>query len=160
MHKSLQTRTTGALPDQCARSLLDALPLVMDFVRTHMRESRASLSIAQFRALLFLRRHSGASLADLARHQGVAMATASVMVERLVRSGWVQRVPAPEERRRICLSLSETGAGLVDQARTAAHARLADRLSSLSAEEIDRVIEGVVLLTRVFAKENPINRRA
>ncbi|MDA8095668.1 MAG: MarR family transcriptional regulator [Betaproteobacteria bacterium] len=159
MHKSLQTGTNGALPDRCARSLLDALPLVMDFVRAHMRESRSSLSIAQFRALLFLRRHSGASLADLARHQGVAMATASVMVERLVRSGWVQRVPAPEERRRVCLSLSETGAKLVDQARTATHAQLAERLSSLSAEELDRVIESVLLLTRVFAKEDPASRR-
>jgi DNA-binding MarR family transcriptional regulator len=55
--------------EDCARELLDVVPLVTRSIRREIRQHRAEgLSVPQFRTLLFLRRNPGASLIDVADH--------------------------------------------------------------------------------------------
>src|SRR5213593_56534 len=96
---------SSSVADRCAREILETVPLVMRVVRGEMRRQGAHLvSVPQFRALAFVERHPGASLAGVAEHLGVTAPTASTIVDRLVRRRLVGRVPDPAERRRVVLS--------------------------------------------------------
>ena len=101
----------------CARQILEVLPRAMDLLRFEMRqEAVEGLSVPQFRVLAFLDRNPGTSLSSVAEFVGVANATASSMVDRLVRRGLVLREGNPRERRRIMLELTREGASLLEGA--------------------------------------------
>lgn len=141
----------GITPERCAGELMEAVPLVMRFIRAEMRRRGGpSLSVVQFRALAFLDRHPGAPLSDVADHLGVARPTASTVVDRLVRQGLVVRAEDPRERRRVSLTLSAAGAQLLRQAREATRARVAEVLAGLPAEQLRTVAAAAALLARAF----------
>lgn len=127
------------------------VPVVMHFLRAEARRHGTPfLSVPQFRVLVFLYRHPGTSLSSAAEHLGVTCPTASVLVDRLVRRGLVDRTDYPQERRRIALTLTTTGAQHLQQARDAARARVASLLAGLSGVELHKIEEGVTLLGKVF----------
>ena len=60
---------------ELASKLVEVIPLVMRAIRSHMRANRAlDLSVPQYRALGFVVRHPGASLSQVAEHQGLTLA--------------------------------------------------------------------------------------
>ncbi|MGH2504870.1 MAG: MarR family winged helix-turn-helix transcriptional regulator, partial [Ktedonobacterales bacterium] len=64
-----------------AAALMEVAPLVMREIRTRMRQSRgAGLSVPQFRALGYLRRHPGCSLTEVADHLGLSVPATSRLV--------------------------------------------------------------------------------
>lgn len=141
-------------PDDCAALVLETVPLVMRSVRAEMRGHRApDLSVPQFRALNFLYRRPGASLSDVADHVGVTLPSMSKLVEKLVARGLVTRQDDPGDRRRITLALTEPGRAELQAAREATHARLAQRLATLSPEQRAVVAEAMRALRGVFAPE-------
>ena len=142
---------TAITPELCAREVMETVPLVMHFIRIEMRSRRApSLSVPQFRVLTFLSRMPGAPLAGVAEHLGVARSTASAIVDRLVRRKLVSRTEDPQERRCVVLTLTPTGAQLLEEAREAAWARMAKVLAGLSAADLLQVTEGLSRLGNVF----------
>lgn len=119
-----------------AQALLDLIPAVMRFIRGEMRAHAGQrLSVAQFRALAYLARTPGASLAQVAEHLAVTSATASALVDRLVKRGLVRRETHPRERRRVVLELTDEGRQLWDSARFHTRRRLQAMLAELSYEE-------------------------
>ena len=89
-------------PEECARQVLEAVPLVMLAIRTEMRRHRGSdLSVPQFRVLVYLNRHAGASLSDIAEHMGLTLPSMSKMIDGLVLRGLVLRRTNPADRRRV-----------------------------------------------------------
>lgn len=139
-------------PEECAAEVIDAVPLVMQFIRSEMRRQGDTnlLSVPQFRALRFLSQYPGASLSNLAEHLGVTRATASTIVERLVRRGLIQRVEHHQERRRNVHTLTPVGSEHLQQARDAARSRLAGVLAELPDTKLLQVAEGAMLLKDVF----------
>jgi DNA-binding MarR family transcriptional regulator len=138
---------------ECANRVMDAIPLVMRFIRADMREnSAACLSIPQLRALAFLKRNPGASLSDLAEHLGVTCATASTTTERLVQRDFIQRTDHPQERRRVVLNLTDEGKQHLEQTQSQTRTHIADLLEGLTAEQISQIEEGLTLLKNVFEK--------
>ncbi|MBI3325984.1 MAG: MarR family transcriptional regulator [Nitrospinae bacterium] len=134
-----------------AREVMETVPLVMRFLRAEMRRERTrSLSVPQFRALVFLNQHPGTSLSSVADDLGVTRPTASALIDRLVRRGLVDRSEHPQERRHVVLALTPMGARHLQQGREAARARIASVLASLSAAELHKVAEGVALLGSAF----------
>lgn len=137
--------------EQCAQAIMEVVPLAMHFIRTQMRRHVSpALSVPQFRTLTYLNRHAGASLSEVADHLGVTPATASTMVDRLVQNGLVDRVAAPDERRRSVLTLTEAGAGLLKSAREATRRRMVQALSQLSPREVAAVADAMSLLHSAF----------
>ena len=137
--------------EKCAASVMEAIPLVMRFIRSDIRARNSStISVPQFRALAFLDRNPGASLSDLAEHLGVTCATASANTERLVQRNFVHRCDHPQERRRVVLSLTEAGLHHLQQCRGQTRDRIAELLNSLAEEQILLIEEGLTLLQQVF----------
>jgi DNA-binding MarR family transcriptional regulator len=130
---------------------MEAVPLVMRVIRAEMRRSGGQFaSVPQLRTLGLVHRHPGASLLDVALHLGVTPATASALVDRLVRRGFLRRDVHPRERRRISLSLTPGGARQLSAARSATRRRLAKILGRTPARDRAAISTGTVLLRRVF----------
>ena len=125
--------------DQCAREVLETVPLVMRTVRAEMRRHRtADLSVPQFRTLNFLNRQAGASLSQVAEHIGLTLPSVSLLVDGLVERKLILRNTSAADRRRITLTLTARGQSVLEAAHGATQAALAEKLAALSAK--DRVI--------------------
>ncbi len=141
-------------PDPLARAVLDVVPLVMRFIRTHMRSQRSDLRISQFRALLFINRYPEGPLIDLAEHLGLAPPSASALVDGLVKRGLVDRRPSNHDRRRITLTLTAAGLGILEQARRSTLNALADVLADLPETRRTEISGSLLALQAVFS--NPV----
>lgn len=88
---------------------------VYNALNDHLRE-RHGLVTSQFEFLRHLRDHPGARVADLAATFAVGVGATSKGIDRLVRYGWVERVPHPTDRRSSVLALTPTGTALLNDA--------------------------------------------
>lgn len=143
------------MADDCARTILDSIPLVMRVIRQEMRRHGQGLSLGQFRTLVFLDRNTGADLGGLAEHLGVTAATASASVERLVQQALVARRPRPGERRRVQLSLTPEGERLVSLARQSTQEQIARHLMQLSEQDQEALGQAMLMLRQLFASPEP-----
>ncbi len=138
-------------PDECARQILEAIPLVMRAIRHEMRSHRGSdLSVPKFRVLIFLNRHEGASLSEIAEHLGLALPSMSKMIDGLVARNMVIRQMDPGDRRRVTLAPTALGRAAMQSALEATAARLAERLAALPASGRSTIIEAMQILASIF----------
>ncbi|MCU4186741.1 MarR family transcriptional regulator [Acidiferrimicrobium sp. IK] len=72
------------------------------------------LTALQYTALTVLQRHPGMSGAQLARRSFVSAQAGSEMIAHLVRKGLISREPHPENRRVLCIGLTEEGRRIVE----------------------------------------------
>jgi len=137
--------------DDCARRVLDVVPLVVRAIRATMRRHRgATLSVPQFRSLGYLSRESGASLSDVAEHVGLTLPSMSKMIDGLVERRLVCRGISTRDRRQITLSLSARGQATLRRARARTQARVAEMLGVLSEGERASVIHAMQALRPAF----------
>jgi DNA-binding MarR family transcriptional regulator len=141
-------------PDECAHELLEVTLEVMRAVRCQMRRCRtADLSVPEFRTLGFLRRHTGASLTDVADHIGVTLPSMSKLMDSLVTRKLVMREFDAADRRRVTLALTARGNVILQAAHAAAQAYLAEVLSALSLTEQQMVVQAMRVLRPLFISE-------
>ncbi len=140
------------LSRRCADDVLDLLPGAMDALRFAMRSQlEAGLSVPQFRGLNYISHHDGSSLSEVAAFLGVTLATASAMVDRLVRAGHVTSTAAAADRRRVELQITAAGRRLLDEVRAGAKRDLAERLGAQPAEELEAIRNGLAALKRALS---------
>lgn len=125
--------------------------MVMRAIRTEMRSHRGSdLSVPKFRVLIFLNRHAGASLSDIAEHLGLTLPSMSKMIDGLVARNMVTRQMDTKDRRRVTLVLTALGRRAMQSAYNATESRLAERLVVLPASERGIIIKSMQVLESIF----------
>jgi len=84
-------------------------------VQSDLRRALAPIGVTPLQAgvLCYLRQHVNARLTDAAKAVGVEPATLVVVVQDLVRKGWVTNRRSVEDRRTVCLKLTRKGEALV-----------------------------------------------
>lgn len=148
------TRSDGELSIQeCAELVIASVPAVMSTFRAEMRAGRPTeLSLPQFRTLIHLQFRATLSISEIAEHLGLALSTTSQLVDGLVKRGYMTRESAADDRRRAVITLTEDGRAMLESVRAKALARMAERLSDLSATERQAVAEAMRALGRVFQR--------
>jgi DNA-binding MarR family transcriptional regulator len=137
--------------DECARQVLEVVPLVVRTLRATMRQNRgANLSVPQFRSLGYISRETGASLSAVAEHVGLTLPSMSKMIDSLVERGLVDRGISTRDRRQITLTLSSLGRATLRTARARTQARVAAMLGALSETERATVIRAMHALRPIF----------
>ncbi len=94
--------------------------------------------------LRVLFRTEGLTLAALAARIGRTKSTASVMVERLEKLGYVQKVRSPEDARAVVLSLSPAGRALESEVKAISEVvneRICRGLSEAEADALELLLE-------------------
>jgi DNA-binding MarR family transcriptional regulator len=138
--------------DDCAREVLDVVPLVMRVLRAEMRSQRGpQLSVPHFRVLAFLGNNEGASLSEVAEYVGLRLPSMSTLVDGLVTRGLVSRAPSAVDRRRLALCLTTRGRATLNAARRATQARLVKQLATLPPEQQATVAAAMETLRGLFA---------
>lgn len=148
--------------DDCARNVLEVVPLVVRTLRATMRRHRgANLSVPQFRSLAYLSREAGASLSAVAEHVGLTLPSMSKMIDGLVARRLVDRGISTRDRRRVTLALSPLGRATLRAARAQTQARVAEMLGALSPAEQATVIRAMRALRPIFepGSQSDIARR-
>ncbi len=144
----------GVRTEECAREILDVVPLVMRSLRADMRQYRApGLSVPHFRTLVFLSTNQGASLSAAAEHIGLRLPSMSALIDGLVTRGLVVRQTSPVDRRRVTLSLTRSGRTALDEARRNTLARLEERLRALPESELATVAKAMCALRSAMAAD-------
>jgi DNA-binding MarR family transcriptional regulator len=124
-------------------ALLAIIHLVMD-ISVRAADALGGPSLVQLRALTCLNASDGTNLATLADSLGVAVSTASRLVDRLVAAEWLHRRPAPHTRREVSLTLTEVGRELLRRYDERRLAELRTRLAQVPAEHRAAVADALV----------------
>jgi DNA-binding MarR family transcriptional regulator len=107
------------------------------------------ISMQQLRALYLLRDEEEVPVGRLAEIFGIGLPAASLLADRLVRSGFVERRGDPADRRRVLLSLTRAGVRLVTELREGSHSLLRRWMASLSPEDLAALSRGWRALAEV-----------
>lgn len=110
------------------------------------------LTIGQLKAIFVLNRRQPDSLTGFASALGVSLASASALVERLVRLGMVNRSTSPNDRRQLMLTLAPTGEALIARIEERSRARVREALLALSPRGLEGLEIALTELLAVAAK--------
>src|SRR5512133_2252481 len=140
--------------DACARELMDVTPQIVQAIRVEMRRGRGSeLSVPQFRTLRFIQVHEDSTLSSIAEHLGLTLPSVSKLVDGLVKQELAIRQESASDRRCLSLALTPAGESIVNSARASAQARLVEKLSCLSPDELEVIYKSMELLRPIFASQ-------
>jgi|SRR5216684_1129051 len=109
------------------------------------------ISMQQLRALYFLRDEEVATVGRLAEFFDVGLPAASLLADRLVRAGFVERRSDIVDRRRVLLSLSRSGLLLVSDLREGSHSVLRRWMAQISEDDLEALTRGWLALAEVAA---------
>ena len=137
--------------DRCAGAVLDTIPLIMQAIRAEVRRRRPQdLSLPQYRVMLFLECHAGASLTVVSEHLGFTPSSISKTIDELVHRRLVTRKTSPQDRRRAILKLTSEGKDVLATVILVSRTNLAQTLASLSEPECTALLESLTLLRDRF----------
>lgn len=101
--------------------------------------NRGNVSFPQFFLLAYLSSEEYLTMSDIAKKMGHSTAAATGLVDRLEKLGYVERVHAAEDRRKIMVRITSQGVELVSRMRAEIATDLADILSSMDEDEAEAV---------------------
>ena len=143
-----------ASTNMIAQEMLNVVPSIMRTIRNKWKKGAIhGISNAQFRILMFIQRHPGAALQEVARHLGLTSPTTSTTVDELVKTQLVLREPSTEDRRKITLTLTDQGQKVLDEVYEHSRQHLAGYLAPLSPEEAETVYKALQLLGPLFSSQ-------
>ena len=91
----------------------------------------------QFLVLIAIHSYGRAGMGTLARSLHVTMPTASGIVDRLARSGYVRRLPNPQDRRQVIVETTAKGEAFIGQFQGVIRRRWEEVLRTLEPRELD-----------------------
>ena len=90
---------------------------------------------------------------SLAAEEGISPPAMSGHVDRLERSGFIERLRSSDDRRRVGLRLTHDGERLMRRVRARRTTWLADRLRSLEPDALDSIQAAIPALMRLVSDE-------
>jgi DNA-binding MarR family transcriptional regulator len=108
------------------------------------------LTMGQFAFLQFIKRHEDITLSEIASELGIKPSAVTAMIDRLERRGYVTRLRAvAEDRRVVRVYLTDAGRAILSRCELKRREIVNDLLSALEPEEIDQLIS---ILEKVEAR--------
>jgi DNA-binding MarR family transcriptional regulator len=107
--------------------------------KLHERRGVGSVSMLHFKIMSFAHERGPTTMKELAAFLGVTAPSATVLVNRLVRSGELERVASPGDRRSVSVKLTPVGRRKVARDRRALVGRMGSVLSCLSPGEVEKL---------------------
>jgi DNA-binding MarR family transcriptional regulator len=129
----------------------DLRPVVLRLARGLRKETeQLGVTARQATLLWLIRRNPGLSLAELAAEEDISPPALSGHVDRLETAGLVERVRSDADRRRVGLRLTDDGSQLLRRVRARRTTWLAERMRSLTPEELEAIEAALPALHRLI----------
>ncbi|WP_033368040.1 MarR family winged helix-turn-helix transcriptional regulator [Rubritalea marina] len=100
---------------------------------------KGNISFPQFFLMAYLSSEDYLTMSDIAKKMGHSTAAATGLVDRLEKLGYVERVHAAEDRRKIMVRITAKGTDMVSQMRGEIVNSLSDTMSEMDEEEADTI---------------------
>ena len=101
--------------------------------------NKGNVSFPQFFLLAYLSSEEYLTMSDIAKKMGHSTAAATGLVDRLEKLGYVERVHAAEDRRKIMVRITQKGVELVSKMRKEIATDLAGLLSEMDEDQVESV---------------------
>ena len=111
------------------------------------------MSTPQFKALLLISEEEGIRMRELARKMGGSFSNATVLVDRLVERGLVERLAEPEDRRVVLVRVSKEGQRLIEQLVTSWRAISTSLLENIAPEDLDTIHDALRILLEAARRD-------
>src|SRR5438093_12463016 len=145
--------TTPPTRAELAAAVVNTAQLVLRLVRGAVRRQHpVNLSVTQLRALDYVRANPDTSLSAVADYVGLALPSASVLMDGLASRALVARFAGSGDRRRLRLRVTAAGKAALRKVLNAARAALAYRLADLAPRDRALVARA---MTRVASAAAP-----
>ena len=103
--------------------------------------NRGNVSFPQFFLLGYLANEEFLTMTDISKKMGHSTAAATGLVDRLEKLGYVQRLHAQEDRRKVMVQITRKGIDLVDRIREEIVGSLVDLMEDLDKEEQEALLK-------------------
>lgn len=155
-HDRIHDKTPGKTRDQAediselARVFVDVVPRAMWSIRAGIRETVGeNFTMPQFRVLNQLRQRSCTN-GELAELIGVSVPAMSRIVDGLVETGFLVRVPQEHDRRQVKLELNLEGRRKFKRIQKHVHQVFVKRFTALGADRRKDLMGGLSVLEELF----------
>ena len=114
------------------------------------------MSTPQLKALLLIFEEAGIRMRELAHKLGGSFSNATVLVDRLVDRGLVERLADPQDRRVVLVRTTEGGQRLIEQLITSWRTLSVPLLETLAPKDLSTVHEALRILLRAAQQNREI----
>lgn len=104
------------------------------------------LTLSQCYTIESLAQKGLVSMNDLSRLQGVTISTMTRVIDVLVRDGIVERIASPEDRRKVCIQLSEKGKDVAEKLQKCTEEYTRQIFLNIPADQREHIIESMQFL--------------
>jgi DNA-binding MarR family transcriptional regulator len=106
------------------------------------------LSMPQFSVMMQLHYRGACGMSRISEGYDITPAAASQLVDKLVQSGFIQRVEDPNDRRAKLLNLTDKGRELIQRGMEERYRWVGELTEKLTSEEQGRISEALDIMTR------------
>jgi DNA-binding MarR family transcriptional regulator len=106
------------------------------------------LSMPQFSMMMQLHHHGACGMSEVSERFEITPAAASQLVDKLVHSGFIQRVEDPNDRRAKLLSLTDKGKEFIQQGIEERYRWVDEMSGKLSPEQLSQISDALDIMTR------------
>jgi len=131
----------------------ETIPPVWNQIKAHIREvatEQFDITVEQFHILRHVH-HGKEFVSELAEVKHISRPAISRVVDVLVNKGLLTRTQNPDDRRYVQLELTEAGRALLEAIHGDTHTWMMEKLLLMDKNELERVIQAMESLKRVFA---------
>lgn len=122
-------------PKDVSHVMAEVIPHIMRGIQLEFFVQRR-ITQTQFLLLASTHAYTRCTMSTLARSLHVSMPTVSGVVDRLVRSGYLRRVPRSDDRRQVAVELTPKGQAFFQDFQTVIRRRWEEVLFSLEPEDL------------------------
>lgn len=113
--------------------------------------NKGNVSFAQFFLLGHLANEDYLTMTDISKKMGHSTAAATGLVDRLEKLGYVQRLHASDDRRKVMVQITRKGIDLVERMREDIVGSVVDMMAGLDREEKNSILQTYGKLSDSFA---------
>ncbi|NQV04068.1 MAG: MarR family transcriptional regulator [Candidatus Omnitrophica bacterium] len=136
--------------DELTREISVMVPKLMKGARSSFL-AKSNISTAQMIMLVSIHDHGQCKLKTLAKERGISPPTATGLIDRLLRAGYVKRGSDPEDRRVVMVSLTKKGENAVQDFLSTVRKRWKNILIHLTSKEQHQYLNIVKKIVSVLS---------
>lgn len=140
---------TAQTKEKIAENLIALLP----FYHKKIFQGVTGMQAAQYRLLgTLLREGTSLPMSELGKRMYLSKPYMTVLVDQLIRDGYVRRIPDSDDRRVINIAITPAGSGYLKKAAVGHKETIIDMLSSLNKEDLEEFCRSLEKMRIIIAR--------
>ncbi|KLO24486.1 MarR family transcriptional regulator [Marinitoga sp. 1155] len=111
------------------------------------------LTSSQWMLMGVLMKNGNMKITDLSRRLGLSNSTVSGIIDRLEKQGYVTRKRDEKDKRKVFIEITDKFKKTTQKSHIDIQKKVEEKLSKISDKEINKIIEGLKLLKKIFQGE-------